>query len=311
MSLLKMTDNALSFLGGRMRSKVLVFQGVSTLFLTGCGGSATFSGKGSPATRRTIMTSQTSQVDQTSADAAANSIPVEETAIRMPGVVVQPTPVATPAPTPVPTPVPAPVVDPVGEVPQCRSAAAAHVYELNGSLADSRGGPSLTPRGGSLVAGGYRFGKDQGLELIGAFANPEKYTIIVELTFDSMTGTWQKILDFKNRAVDAGLYTWHGNSSDAATLRFFPQSGLVGTVLPGTRNRYVLVRNSDGVAKTYVNQSSQFIWNDSQKQAVPDGNRLLIGIDDTQVPNENDSGMVHRIEIFNEPLCSGDVIAAN
>ena len=210
-----------------------------------------------------------------------------------------------------PTPLPTAGLDSVGEVTQCRTSTATHIYELNGSFADSKGGPSLVPRGGSLVNGGYRFGKDQGLELVGAFANPEKYTIIVGLTFDNMSGTWQKILDFKDRRVDSGLYTYHVSPSQSATLKFYPQSGSVGSVLPRARNRYVLVRNSDGVAKTYVNNSSQFLWNDTKKEAVPDGNRLLIGIDDLFVPNENDSGMVHWISIFSDPLCAGDIIAAN
>src|ERR1017187_6336549 len=53
-----------------------------------------------------------------------------------------------------------------------------HSYDLTISLADSLGGPSLVPLGGTLVPGtGYVFGANQGLNLSGAFANPANYSI--------------------------------------------------------------------------------------------------------------------------------------
>ena len=40
-------------------------------------------------------------------------------------------------------------------------------YELNGSYAESNGGPSLVPYGGTLAANGYYFGINEGLSLSG------------------------------------------------------------------------------------------------------------------------------------------------
>jgi hypothetical protein len=54
--------------------------------------------------------------------------------------------------------------------------------------------------------------------------------------------------------------------------------------------------------KVYVDNSPQFVWNDIEKDAVPLNNILNFCIDDFQVPNENDTGVIHRIEIYNQPL---------
>jgi hypothetical protein len=44
-------------------------------------------------------------------------------------------------------------------------------YDLNGSLAESSGGPSLVSDGGALgTTGGYYFGQNQGLSLSGTGA---------------------------------------------------------------------------------------------------------------------------------------------
>src|SRR5262249_8472628 len=47
-----------------------------------------------------------------------------------------------------------------------------HDYELNNTYADSMGGPSLQPNGGTLSSGSYTFGANQGLTLNNALPNP-------------------------------------------------------------------------------------------------------------------------------------------
>ena len=49
--------------------------------------------------------------------------------------------------------------------PQAYAASVAHIYELNGSLADSLGGPALSAAGGTLNATNYSFAANQGLSL--------------------------------------------------------------------------------------------------------------------------------------------------
>src|SRR5438876_9468126 len=82
-------------------------------------------------------------------------------------------------------------------------------YELNGSLADS-GGPSLVSNGGTLGSTGYAFGVNEGLSLRGTRAF-DVYSIDIRFYFDNIIGAsaapYQRILDFKNRQSDSGLYS--------------------------------------------------------------------------------------------------------
>ena len=47
-----------------------------------------------------------------------------------------------------------------------------HVYELDGTLADSLSGPALVSAGGTLNATSYSFGPNQGLSLSNGLPNP-------------------------------------------------------------------------------------------------------------------------------------------
>jgi len=95
------------------------------------------------------------------------------------------------------------------------ASAQSHVYTLNNTYADTNGGPSLTPDGGTLnPTGGYTFGKDQGLTVSNVLTGAD-YTI--DMTFSLTTlGGYKKLLDFNNLNDDAGLCLLGGN------LNFFP-----------------------------------------------------------------------------------------
>jgi len=78
-------------------------------------------------------------------------------------------------------------------------------YQLNGSYAESNGGPSLVPYGGTLGPTGYTFGVQQGLSLSGSGAF-DSYSIDIHFFFDALGSSfdgYQKILDFKNRTPRA------------------------------------------------------------------------------------------------------------
>jgi len=90
-----------------------------------------------------------------------------------------------------------------------------HDYELNGSLTDALGGPSLVSNGGTLLGGGgYSFGPDQGLTLSNALSSTS-YTIDMTLSLDTISG-YRKLIDFKNLTSDDGLYDLNG------MLDFYP-----------------------------------------------------------------------------------------
>jgi hypothetical protein len=81
----------------------------------------------------------------------------------------------------------------------------------NNTLADANGGPSLVSYGGTL-SNGYTFGVQQGLSLSGTGAF-DSYSIDVHFRFDNINASfdgYQRILDFKNRALDEGLYSLNG-----------------------------------------------------------------------------------------------------
>ena len=87
-------------------------------------------------------------------------------------------------------------------------------FQLNNSLAYALGGPAIVNNGGSLGATGISFSKNQGLTP-GEFSNTAVYSIEVQFSFASLGG-YQKILDFKSRAPDIGLYTF------GTSLNFYP-----------------------------------------------------------------------------------------
>jgi hypothetical protein len=95
-------------------------------------------------------------------------------------------------------------------------------YELNGSLMDS-GGPSLVSQGGTLGSTGYAFGVNEGLSLYGTRAF-DVYSIDIRFYFDNIIGAsaapYQRILEFKNRQSDSGLY-----STNNGELVLFATSG--------------------------------------------------------------------------------------
>src|SRR4051812_14541803 len=79
-----------------------------------------------------------------------------------------------------------------------------HAYNLNGSYADSLGGPSLVDAGGTLGADLYSFGTNQGLSLSNGLTSATSYSIELSFEYDALSG-FRKILDFKDRTNDGGL----------------------------------------------------------------------------------------------------------
>jgi len=118
-----------------------------------------------------------------------------------------------------------------------------HIYELNGSFADSLGGPSLVPNGGVLGATGYTFGFGQGPSVSNAI-NPTTYSI--EMLFSiNQTDGFRKLIDFKNLTSDNGLY-----NLDTA-LNFFPvTTGPSGSFTAGATAHLVVTR--DGSTNQFI-----------------------------------------------------------
>ena len=81
----------------------------------------------------------------------------------------------------------------------------------NNTLAEANGGPPLVSYGGTLN-NGYHFGVNEGLSLSGTGIF-DVYSIDIHFYFNDINASfngYERILDFKNRAFDEGLYNRNG-----------------------------------------------------------------------------------------------------
>lgn len=181
-----------------------------------------------------------------------------------------------------------------------------HNYELNGSFADSFGGPSLTPNGGTLTSSTYDFGARQGLTVLNAISASD-YSIVLNFQFSDTSG-FRKILDFKNLTSDTGFYNLN------TALNFFNvTTGPTGALTANVESQIVLTR--DGTTKlvsAYANGVLQFSFTDSSDLAVFNGTNNIINffIDDNVTGGgESSAGSVDRIQIYTGALTAAEVLA--
>ena len=184
------------------------------------------------------------------------------------------------------------------------SAVVTHQYRLDGSYAADLGGPDLTPEGGVLSATGYAFGPNEGLALAGAIADPTNYSIEMKFRLDEVAG-YRKLIDFKDRADDTGLYTLNG-SFGVYDLPFGPP----GSFAVGVDARMVLTR--DGITEEvigYVNGDPMFQFIDSGDLAVFTTAGALARFlqDDFAVQGEASAGVVDYIRLYDTPLSPTEV----
>lgn len=182
-----------------------------------------------------------------------------------------------------------------------------HDYEFNGNLNDSLGGPSLVGLGGTIGATSYTFGAQQGLSLSSALTTASTYTIDLSFEFDNLGG-FRKILDFKNRASDNGLY-----NLNTALNYFNVTTGSTGAFTAGSFVRVDLTRdNSTGLVVGYVNGAQAISFTDSTGDATFTAANNLINffIDDNATGGgESSPGSVNQIRIWDNALSASAVAA--
>ena len=174
-----------------------------------------------------------------------------------------------------------------------------HQYDLNNSLTDNLGGPSLVSNGGTLGATGYTFNFAQGLSLSNAGIS-NVYTIDMLISFDTAcTSKWCKVIDFSNLTSDNGLYT------NPSNFEAFWVGGSIGTgtVAVGTNPaRVTLTRDAIGNVNSYLNGALQFTFVDTTNQAVfSAANNIMWFLQDEGAqgnPGEHPKGFVDSIKIY-------------
>jgi len=173
-----------------------------------------------------------------------------------------------------------------------------HDYTLQNTLSDSLGGPALVNNGGTLTASGLMFGPGQGPSVVSAL-NSDTYTIDMQFHFDDVTG-YRRVLDFKDRSSDRGLYIHDGQ------LVFYPGQLTSSPVIGAGENLDVLVsRNgANGNFVGFVNGTEQVAFNDAGGNAIFDGtgNIAYFFKDDTVHGGEESGGVVTEIKLYSGAL---------
>jgi len=177
--------------------------------------------------------------------------------------------------------------------------AADHLYQLNGSLSDTLGGPDLVFHGGSLGLTSYTFGQNQGLTT--QFSLGSVYTIDMDFSFDTHSG-WQKIVDFSALAADVGMYT-SGNQ-----WNFYDVGGYTLAPADGASARLTLTRDAGNLFTMYVNGSQIGAFVDNSNKANFGANVANFFIDDIATgQREAASGSVDYIRTYDRALSGEEV----
>jgi hypothetical protein len=184
-----------------------------------------------------------------------------------------------------------------------QAASLTHQYQLNNSLADTQGGPDLTSNSGTLSqAGGYAFGANKGPSLTGAI-NASNYSILMDFSIANTNG-YRKLIDFKDKSVDRGLYNQNGG------LNFYLSAANTNIGLnPNTLARLVLTRDSSTQQVTgYVNGVQQISFTDSGNDAVFSSNVAHFFQDDNATGGgEASAGFLSKLSIYDGALSSQDL----
>ncbi len=184
---------------------------------------------------------------------------------------------------------------------------ATHVYHLNGSLADGRGGPSLAALGGAVGASAYSFGPNQGLTLAGA-VNPGVYSLEFVFSLDDVTN-YRKVVDFGDRASDHGVYVNHGVATFFGAA--VPHDSAV--VQAGRDAHMVLTRDAGKRFTAYVDGVARFSFDDYLDRAVfsAPGARASFFVDDFARgnPSEASGGHADYLRVYDVAL-TGEQVAA-
>ncbi len=184
-------------------------------------------------------------------------------------------------------------------------------YQFQSTRSSSVGSSTLTDTGSNAfqtdtVDGAsrtvLRFPFNNGLRLspTTGIIPSNSYTIVMLFKVDSVSG-FVRLVDFKNRTSDNGLYIASGNLENCTTC-----SGLAAN----TYVQVVYTRTSGGTFTGYLNGVQQGQGPDAGNDLVIDGNNILNFFqDDLAAGNEASAGSVARIRLYDAPMTGAQVAA--
>ena len=181
----------------------------------------------------------------------------------------------------------------VGVLAMAAPAQAALIYDfqLNGSYANAAGPGSITSSGGSLGAGGYTFGVNQGL-VISLSSTLSVYTIETAFRFDGDSYGLSKILDFKSNNDDNGLYLTDGK------LGYYPWATGGPSVASGEIATIKISRDAAGLLTVGLNGADVFQFIDTSGSAIFDAGAIGLFRDDTVYPDQQRPGFVDYVRVY-------------
>ena len=181
-----------------------------------------------------------------------------------------------------------------------------HVYSFDRDLSDSAGHIALQSLGGTVANGVYTFPANQGLLLVDPAINASTYTIEAWFKFDTVSG-YRRILDFRNRTSDTGLYNLSGS------LNFYgATTASVSDFVAGQLMHVVVTRLAEtGEFAGYVNGQLRLAFTDTSSLATLSGpeKQLYFFTDDNAVGNEVSSGSVDFIRLYDQALSGEQVLS--
>jgi hypothetical protein len=176
-------------------------------------------------------------------------------------------------------------------------AALIHQFNLNGSLADAGGTTSLVALGGTVGASEYVFGANQGLRLDTKLGGV--YSIDMEFRFDALY-SYNRIIDFKNRATDNGFYT------TGPRFILYPHIAHGGHVTAGENTRVTVTRDAAKWFRVYQNGELALSVLDTNNDADFGTNVAAFFRDNG---SEAAAGAVDFIHVYDHAMSTAEVSA--
>jgi len=162
-------------------------------------------------------------------------------------------------------------------------AALIYNFQLNGDFNNAAGSGAAIGSGGTLSATGYAFEANRGLSIALAQALPV-YTIETSFRFDGDSYGLNKVVDFKNRTDDNGIYFAN------EVLNHFPV-GIGGpSIASGEMATIAVSRNAQGVVTHFVNGVEAFRIQDDGS-AIFDKGFINLFMDDTVYVDHTAAGI--------------------
>lgn len=147
--------------------------------------------------------------------------------------------------------------------------------------------------------------------------SPDTYSIVIDAELEEITQAINKIIDFKNRTTDSGLYIVAGIPTFYNSVT--PVGNGLSPLIQGEFGELALTRDSSGTVDVYLNGVSEFSFDDSSSDLATIGDTpadqvLDLFVDDpyttiveSGLTLENPEGEVARVRLYDGALTPTEV----